>query len=94
MTGRHEKLIRDRIPEIAQREGRTLRVREAEPGEIALLLARKLVEEGMEVHEAWLAGDRSALVLELADLQTVIDGDRRSRRHHARRGGPCGADPS
>ena len=74
MAPRYRKLIRDRIPEIASREGRSLNVEPA-PGESAfdLLLARKLVEESAEIHDALIARDRQALVSELADLQTLID---------------------
>lgn len=74
MTQRYRKLIRDRIPEIASREGRRLDV-EVAHGEPAfdLLLARKLVEESSEIHDAMISGDRKALVMELADLQVLID---------------------
>jgi len=74
MAPRYRKLIRDRIPEIASREGRGLDV-ESALGESAfdLLLARKLVEESAEVHDAMITRDRQALVSELADLQTLID---------------------
>ena len=73
MSRRVEKLIRDGIPELAAREGRTLRVRTADAPEWPLLLACKLVEESAEIHAAMDAGDRDALLGELADLQTVIE---------------------
>jgi superfamily II DNA or RNA helicase/HKD family nuclease len=74
MASRYRKLIRDRIPEIASREGRVLDVEPA-LGESSfdLLLARKLVEESAEVHDALIIRDRQALISELADLQTLID---------------------
>ena len=73
MSRKFEKLIRDGIPELASREGRVLHVREASELELPLLLARKLVEESAEIHAAIDAGDRDALLAELADLQTVIE---------------------
>ena len=68
-----EKLIRDRVPQIAEAEGRTLPVRRAGPDEQPRLLARKLVEEAVEVGDAVAAGERGAIVEELADLQAVLD---------------------
>ncbi|HQN10538.1 MAG TPA: DEAD/DEAH box helicase family protein [Quisquiliibacterium sp.] len=73
MSRRFEKLIRDGIPDLAAREGRTLPVRAAAAAEWPMLLARKLVEESAEIHAAMDAGDRDALLGELADLQTVIE---------------------
>lgn len=69
----HEKLIRDRIPEIAAAQGRTLDLRSARAAEWDRLLGLKLVEETHEVIGALATGDRSALLDELADLQTVLD---------------------
>lgn len=68
-----EKLIRDLIPQIAQAEGRQLPVRQAGPEEHRQLLARKLLEEAVEVGDAMAAGERAAIVEELADLYTVLD---------------------
>ena len=62
MSRRFEKLIRDGIPDLAAREGRTLPVRAATAAEWPMLLARKLVEESAEIHAAMDAGDRDALL--------------------------------
>jgi superfamily II DNA or RNA helicase/predicted house-cleaning noncanonical NTP pyrophosphatase (MazG superfamily) len=74
MAPRYRKLIRDHISEIAARDGQQLDVFSitAEPA-FDLLLARKLVEESAEVLDALMKSDRQALLLELADLRTVID---------------------
>ncbi len=48
MSRRFEKLIRDGIPDLAAREGRTLPVRADAAAEWPMLLARKLVEESAE----------------------------------------------
>ena len=69
----HEKLIRDRIPELARSDGRTLIMRTADDHEIDRLLGLKLVEELHEVLEALVAGGRDDLLEEIADLQTVIE---------------------
>lgn len=69
----HEKLIRDRIPELARADGRTLIMRTADDHEIDRLLGLKLVEELHEVLEALVAGGRDDLLEEIADLQTVIE---------------------
>jgi len=68
-----EKLIRDRIPELAAAQGRRLVLRTADPAEMTRLLGLKLVEETHEVLEAMRSGGSEALLDELADLQTVID---------------------
>lgn len=69
----HEKLIRDRIPELARADGRTLIMRTADDHEIDRLLGLKLVEELHEVLDALVAGGRDDLLEEIADLQTVIE---------------------
>jgi predicted house-cleaning noncanonical NTP pyrophosphatase (MazG superfamily) len=69
----HEKLIRDRIPELAAAEGRTLALRTADASEMARLLGLKLVEETHEVLDAMRLGRQPEILDELADLQTVID---------------------
>lgn len=68
-----EKLIRDRIPEIAAAEGRALDLRPVLESEWNRLLGLKLVEETHEVIGALASGARTDLVDELADLQTVLD---------------------
>ena len=68
-----EKLIRDRIPDVAAREGRQLLTRIANEQEIDRLFGYKLIEESAEIVEALALGKQDALIDELADLQTVID---------------------
>jgi predicted house-cleaning noncanonical NTP pyrophosphatase (MazG superfamily) len=68
-----EKLIRDRIPELAAAEQRQLALRQASPDEMARLLGLKLVEETHEVLDAVRAGSATGILDELADLQTVIE---------------------
>ena len=94
-----EKLIRDRIPDLAAAQGRRLALRTAEPAEMARLLGLKLVEETHEVLDAIRVGRPGEVLDELADLQTVIDAiaarhglsrqdvDRRAEEKRAQRGG-------
>ena len=65
----YNKLIRDRIPEIITRSGKTFSVTMLSPIDYARALAEKLVEEAQEVRSA----DRDRLLDELADLSEVID---------------------
>lgn len=67
---RYEKLVRDRIPEIIERAGKTATWRELRDEEFRLALKAKAVEEAEELI---LASD-DALLSELADLSEVIDG--------------------
>lgn len=94
-----EKLIRDRIPDLARAEGRALSIRVADGEELSRLLGLKLVEETHEVLDAVAGGRASDVLDELADLQTVIDAiarrhgldradiDRRVAQKRAERGG-------
>lgn len=94
-----EKLIRDRIPELARADGRPLALRPAGPDEWTRLLGLKLVEETHEVLGALASGSPVELLDELADLQTVLDAvarrsgiseldlDRRVEAKRAERGG-------
>ena len=70
-----EKLIRDKLPEIAAAKGETLDVRIADPSEMPKLLAAKLVEEALELQEAVAAGvvgNELAIVEELADVTEIL----------------------
>lgn len=60
------KLIRDRIPEIAEQNGDRLETREVEGEELREFVLKKVVEEAEEVREA---GE----VEELADLVEVVE---------------------
>ena len=61
----HNKLVRDKIPEIIRSEGRTCSIRVLEPSEMLNALCEKLREE---VDEYIAAGDPE----ELADILEVV----------------------
>ncbi|MBC6468302.1 nucleoside triphosphate pyrophosphohydrolase [Actinomadura alba] len=67
--GRAEKLVRDRIPEIIEADGRSPEVRVAGDGEYAALLRAKMYEEAGE-YTAAIPGEADAE--ELADLLEVV----------------------
>jgi len=95
----YEKLIRDRIPQIAAAENRPLQLRQATADDMLRLLGLKLLEESHEVLDALRAGGTGEILDELADLQTVIEAvaarhgfsrsdiDRRAAEKIAIRGG-------
>lgn len=65
-----KKLIRDNIPEIALKEGRTLDTYiEHDDAEYLNLLKLKLIEESSEVFQA---SKREDLIEEIADVMTVV----------------------
>ena len=66
------KLIRDRIPEIIEQDGRIFKTLVMSEDEYRLALANKLSEEALEVMEA-VSRDIDSLPKELADLYEVID---------------------
>ncbi len=65
----YDKLVRDRIPEIIERAGRTYRVVTMADDEYRHALLHKLLEEAKEVADAPL----DALATEVADVYEVID---------------------
>jgi predicted house-cleaning noncanonical NTP pyrophosphatase (MazG superfamily) len=67
---KYEKLVRDRIPEIIEGEGKAAVWRELSDEEFRLALKAKALEEAVEVVDA----SDDALLSELADLSEVIDG--------------------
>lgn len=69
MRQEYNKLIRDRIPEIIDQEGRRYAVEVMSGDEYVQALKEKLVEEAQETATA-SPGD---LIKELADLYEVID---------------------
>lgn len=69
MRKEYNKLVRDRIPEIIQRDGRRYEIRVVSHEEYIHLLKNKLIEEAQEV----VAASDDELIKELADLQEVID---------------------
>jgi predicted house-cleaning noncanonical NTP pyrophosphatase (MazG superfamily) len=65
----HEKLVRDRIPEIITNSGRTPRVRRLDGAEVRQALFNKLIEES---NELTAASTKHAACQELADLLEVV----------------------
>lgn len=65
MTRRYQKLVRDRIPEIIERQGNRCVVRKLDPEEYLKMVDAKLDEELAEYHK-----DQN--LEELADLMEVI----------------------
>jgi len=65
----HNKLIRDRIPEIIRQTGRKCEVETMSRSEYYQALLNKLIEEAKEAAEA----ESNNLVEELADIYEVID---------------------
>ena len=72
-SGRFEKLIRDRLPELIRRSGREPHSRRLDDAAVRPFLAHKLLEEAFDAFDALQDGDREALTGELADLLEVID---------------------
>lgn len=66
---KYGKLVRDRIPEIIERAGKTATWRELSANEFRLALRAKVLEEAKELMDA---GD-DALLSELADLEEIIE---------------------
>jgi predicted house-cleaning noncanonical NTP pyrophosphatase (MazG superfamily) len=66
---KYQKLVRDRIPEMIERAGKTAKWRELRDGEFRLALKAKALEEAQELFDA--ADD--ALLSELADLDEVVE---------------------
>lgn len=64
------KLIRDKIPDIAKAQGRTLNVKAADKFELPVFALQKVHEELAEVEEAL---SRQSTLEELADLYEILD---------------------
>ena len=70
----HNKLVRDRIPEIIERNGETAKFRILRNrDEFVEALMSKLSEETREVLDAVLSGLSSDVVKEVADVREVLD---------------------
>ena len=69
MKKTYNKLIRDRIPEIIQADGKHAGIEEMPEAEYRQALLEKLVEEAREAAQA----SENDLITELADLHEVID---------------------
>ncbi len=70
MRLQHNKLVRDRIPEIIEGEGKTCRTETMCEKEYQRALAAKLQEEASELQDA---GSAQEMIRELADVFEVID---------------------
>lgn len=71
----HNKLVRDRIPEIISSNGATAHIRHIDSDEEYVKeLSKKLIEESREVHE-------SPNLEELADVKEVLDALVRAMGH-------------
>lgn len=66
----HKKLVRDKIPEIIQKDHKQCKVSILQSAEYIEHLKKKLVEEAKEVQEAAVRED---IIMELADLLEVMD---------------------
>ena len=65
----YNKLIRDRIPEIIEQDGKRYAVETMPPADYEKALLAKLVEEAQEAQQA----DEAHLKTEMADILEVID---------------------
>lgn len=66
----YNKLVRDRIPEIIEKDGKTCSTRICSDEEYVLFLKQKLCEEANEVLES---KSKEECIKELADVQEVMD---------------------
>ena len=67
----HNKLVRDKIPEIIKQDNGEPKIRIMEPKEFLKELFNKLVEEANEAAET--KGDKEELMKEIGDVYEVID---------------------
>ncbi|MBI5421870.1 nucleoside triphosphate pyrophosphohydrolase [Candidatus Peregrinibacteria bacterium] len=67
----YNKLVRDRIPEIIEAEGKKATVRVLDEVEYRKALLEKLVEEAQEAHVT--RGDSNELAKEIGDVLEVVD---------------------
>jgi predicted house-cleaning noncanonical NTP pyrophosphatase (MazG superfamily) len=67
----YNKLIRDKIPEIIENDGKKANLRILEDDEYKLELLKKIVEESKEVLEA--KDSKQELIKEIGDLMEVLD---------------------
>lgn len=67
----YNKLVRDRIPEIIEKDNRVAKTKVLDDVGYRQELLKKIVEESIEVKEAY--GNKEDLVKEIGDLLEVID---------------------
>jgi superfamily II DNA or RNA helicase/predicted house-cleaning noncanonical NTP pyrophosphatase (MazG superfamily) len=68
----HNKLVRDRIPEIIEAKGKECFIHNAEPNELRKAIGNKVLEEAGEFYEAWQDGNSKEILKEAADVLEVI----------------------
>ncbi|MDR2833038.1 MAG: nucleoside triphosphate pyrophosphohydrolase [Streptococcaceae bacterium] len=66
----HNKLIRDKIPDIIQKSGKKFTTRTLTNEEFLTELKKKIIEEAKEVEQA---KNKTELIEELADIQELIN---------------------
>ena len=71
MRKTHNKLIRDKIPEIIEKDGGKYKIRVLGDEEYKKELLKKIVEEAKEVLDA--SGDKKELAKEIGDVLEVIN---------------------
>ena len=71
MRKTHNKLVRDKIPEIIEKTGKKYEVRTLDNEEYKKELLKKIVEEAKEVLDT--NGNKKEIVKELGDVLEVID---------------------
>ncbi|WP_248959984.1 nucleoside triphosphate pyrophosphohydrolase [Sphaerisporangium perillae] len=84
------KLVRDRIPEIIEADGRTAKVRVLDESELVSALTAKLAEEAEELRQAE-PDDRLGELADIYEVLAALAGTlgsptSRSRRRHATSG--------
>lgn len=67
----YNKLIRDRIPEIIERDGKRAKTRILDDEDYKRELLKKLVEEAQETMET--KGDKEKLTKEVGDILEIVD---------------------
>ena len=67
----YKKLVRDRIPEIIEKKGRTPFTRQIHGKEFKESLGRKILEEAYELFSEWTKGDPELILKESADLLEI-----------------------
>ncbi|NWH06515.1 phospholipase D-like domain-containing protein [Desulfobacter latus] len=68
----YQKLIRDRIPEIIEANGKTAHIREIRGKELWDAVGRKILEEAFELFEEWQKESREDILKESADLLEIV----------------------
>lgn len=68
----HHKLVRDRIPEIIQSDGKTCFHHQAADQELRDAIGDKVIEEAQEFLEAWQCADDKDILKESADILEIL----------------------